>query len=56
MHLINVNFIMHARVMSYDEFSEGTNHTAAAIHHDFFNNVYPFMTWKEENVTVQATD
>jgi hypothetical protein len=44
MHLIDVNFIMHARVMSCDEFSEGTSHTAAAIHCDFLNSVRPFIT------------
>jgi hypothetical protein len=52
MHLIDVNFIMHARIVSCDEFNEGTSHTAAAIHRDFLNNVRPFITWKEENVTV----
>jgi hypothetical protein len=56
MHLIDVNFIMHARVVSCDEFSEGTTHTATTIHCDFFNSVRSFITWKEENVTVQATD
>jgi len=56
MHLIDVNFIMHARVMSCDEFNEGTNHTAAAIHREFLNNVHPFITWKEENMTVQAAN
>jgi hypothetical protein len=30
--------------------------TAAAIHRDFLNNVRPFITWKEENVTVQVAD
>jgi hypothetical protein len=44
MHLIDVNFIMHARVMSCDEFGEGTSHTAATIHRDFFNIVRPFIT------------
>ncbi|CAK9259710.1 unnamed protein product [Sphagnum jensenii] len=56
MHLIDVNFIMHTRVVSCDEFSEGTSHTAAAIHHNFLNSVRLFITWKEENVTVQAAD
>jgi hypothetical protein len=56
MHLIDVNFIMHARVVSCDEFNEGTNHTTTAIHRDFLNSVRPFITWKEENVTVQAMD
>jgi hypothetical protein len=56
MHLIDVNFIMHTRVVSCDEFSESMSHTAAAIHCDFLNSVRPFITWKEENVTVQATD
>jgi hypothetical protein len=44
MHLIDVNFIMHARIVSCDEFSEGTSHIAAAIHRDFFNSVRPFIT------------
>ncbi|CAN5973852.1 unnamed protein product [Sphagnum jensenii] len=52
MHLIDVNFIMHARVVSCDEFSEGTSHTAVAIHRDFLNSVRLFITWKEENVTI----
>ncbi|CAK9228453.1 unnamed protein product [Sphagnum troendelagicum] len=56
MHLFDVNFIMHARVVSYDEFSEGMSHTAAAIHNDFLNSVHLFIIWKEENVTVQAAD
>jgi hypothetical protein len=46
MHLINVKLIMHARIVSCDEFIEGTNHTAATIHRDFLNSVRPFMTWK----------
>jgi succinyl-CoA synthetase beta subunit len=56
MHLIDINFIMHARIMSCDEFSKGTNHITAAIHRDFLNNVRPFITWKEENMTVQAAN
>jgi len=56
MHMVNVNFIMHTRVMSCDEFNKGTSHTAATIHRDFLNSVRPFITWKEENVTVQAAD
>ncbi len=56
MHLIDVNFIMHARVVSCDEFSEGTSHTATTIHHDFLKSVRPFITWKEENVMVQVVD
>jgi hypothetical protein len=32
MHMIDVNFIMHARHVSCDEFSESTSHTATAIH------------------------
>ncbi len=44
MHLIDVNFIMHAHVMSYDEFSKGMSHTAATIHRDFLNSVRPFIT------------
>jgi hypothetical protein len=30
--------------------------TAAAIHRDFLNSVRPFITWKEENVTIQGAD
>jgi hypothetical protein len=56
MHLIDVNFIMHARIVSCDEFNKGTSHTVAAIHRDFLNNVRPFITWKKENVTVQVAD
>ncbi len=56
MHLIDVNFIMHARVMSCDEFRKGTSHTAVVIHRNFLNSVRPFITWKEENVTVQAAN
>jgi hypothetical protein len=56
MHLMDVNFIMHAHVVSCDEFSKGMSHITAAIHRDFLNSVRPFITWKEENVTVQAAD
>jgi hypothetical protein len=47
---------MHARVMSFDEFSEGTSHIALAIHCDFVNKVHPFISWKEDEVTIQAVD
>jgi len=56
MHLIDINFIMHTRVVSYDEFSKSTSHTTAMIHRDFLNSVRPFITCKEENVMVQAAD
>jgi hypothetical protein len=56
MNLIDVNFIMHAHVVSCDEFSKGTNHTTAVIHRNFLNSVRSFITWKEENVTVQAAN
>jgi hypothetical protein len=32
------------------------SHTATVIHRNFLNNVRSFITWKEENVTVQAAD
>jgi hypothetical protein len=35
---------MHARVSYCDDFSESTNHIAPAIHHDFVNNVCPFIS------------
>jgi hypothetical protein len=44
MHLNYVNFIMHARIVSCDEFSEGTNHTATAIRRNFLNSVHLFIT------------
>jgi len=54
--MIDDNWVMHVRVVSCDEFSEGTSHTALAIHRDFVNNVRLFISWKEEEVTVQAAD
>jgi len=47
---------MHAHVVSCDEFSEGTSHTAPVIHHDFINSVRPFISWKEDEVTIQVAD
>jgi hypothetical protein len=26
------------------------------IHRNFVNNVHPFISWKEDEVTLQATD
>jgi hypothetical protein len=54
--MINDNWIMHARVVSCDEFSEGMSHTALAIHRDFVNNVRLFISWKEDEVAVQVVD
>jgi hypothetical protein len=56
LYMIDDNWIMHARVVSCDEFSEGTSHTAPAIHRDFVNSVRPFISWKEDEVAVQAVD
>jgi hypothetical protein len=56
LHMINDNWVMHARVVSCDEFSEGMSHTAPAIHRDFVNNVRPFISWKEDEVTVQVAN
>ncbi|CAK9858245.1 unnamed protein product [Sphagnum jensenii] len=56
LHMINNNWIMHARVVSCDEFSEGTSHTVPTIHCNFVNNVHPFISLKEDEVTVQAVD
>ncbi|CAK9230871.1 unnamed protein product [Sphagnum troendelagicum] len=47
---------MHAHVMSCDEFNEGTSHTTPTIHRDFVNSIHPFISWKEDEVTVQAAD
>jgi hypothetical protein len=54
--MIDDNWVMHACIVSCDEFSEGTSHTAPTIHRDFVNNVRPFISWKEDEVTVQATN
>ncbi len=56
LHMIDDNWVMHTRVVSYDEFSEGTSHTVLAIHRDFVNSVRPFISWKEPEVTVQAAN
>jgi hypothetical protein len=56
MHLIDDNWVLHACVVSCDEFSEGMSHTAPAIHRDFVKSVSPFITWKEETKTIQAAD
>jgi hypothetical protein len=56
LHMIDDNWVMHTCIVFCDEFSEGTSHTALAIHRDFVNNVRPFMSWKEDEVTVQAAD
>lgn len=54
MHLIDDYFVLHARVVSCDAFSKVTSHTAPSIHRDFVNSVRPFISWKNDNVTVQA--
>jgi hypothetical protein len=54
--MIDDNCVMHARIMSYNEFSKGTSHIAPMIHRDFVNNVRLFISSKEDEVTVQATD
>ncbi len=56
MHLFDNNWVLHAHVVSCDEFSEGMSHTAPTIHHDFVKSVSPFITWKEETETVQAAN
>jgi hypothetical protein len=56
LHMIDDNWVMHTRVMSCDEFSEGTSHNVPAIHRNFVNNVRSFISWKEDEVTVQAAD
>ncbi len=56
LHMIDDNWVMHTHVVSCDEFNEGTSHTAPAIHRDFVNSVHSFISWKEDEVTVQATD
>jgi len=52
LHMIDNKWVMHARVVSCDEFSESTNHTAPAIHCDFVNSVRPFISWKEDKMTI----
>jgi hypothetical protein len=54
--MIDDNWVMHARVMSCDEFGEGMSHTTPMIHHDFVNNARPFISWKEDEVIVQAAN
>jgi hypothetical protein len=54
--MIDDNWVMHARVVSCDEFNESTSHTAPVIHCDFVNSVHPFISWKEDEVTVQVAD
>ncbi len=56
LHMIDDNWVMHARVMSCDEFGEGMSHTTPMIHHDFVNNARPFISWKEDEVIVQAAN
>jgi hypothetical protein len=56
LHMIDDNWVMHARVVSCDEFSEGTSHTASAIHCDFVNIVHPFISWKEDEVPVHVAN
>jgi hypothetical protein len=56
LHMIDNNWVMHAHVVSCDEFSEGTSHTVLAIHRDFVNSVCSFISWKEDEVTVQVAD
>jgi hypothetical protein len=55
LHMIDDNWVMHTRVV-FCEFNEGTSHTAQAIHCDFVNSVHPFISWKEDEVMIQATD
>jgi hypothetical protein len=47
---------MHTHIVSCDEFREGTSHTTPVIHRDFVNNIRPFISWKEDEVTVQVAD
>jgi hypothetical protein len=54
--MIDDNWVMHACVVSCDEFSEGTSHTAPAIHRNFVNSVRSFIYWKEDEVTVHMAD
>jgi hypothetical protein len=56
MHRIDDNWVMHTYVVSCDEFSEGTSHNVPSIHRNFVNSVHPFISWKEEEVTVQVAD
>jgi hypothetical protein len=54
--MINNNWVMHTRVVSCDEFSEGTSHTSPTIHRDFVNSVRLFISWKEDEVMVQVAN
>jgi hypothetical protein len=54
--MIDNNWVMHAHVVSCDELNKGTSHTAPMIHRNFVNNVHPFISWKEDEVTLQAAD
>jgi hypothetical protein len=54
--MIDDNCVMHARIVSCDEFSEGTSHTPPVIHRNFVNNVRPFISSKEDEVMVQAAN
>ncbi len=54
--MIDDNWVMHAHVVSYDEFSEGMSHTVPTIHHNFVNSIRPFISWKEDEVMVQEAD
>jgi hypothetical protein len=56
LHMIDDNLVVHARVVSCDEFSEGMSHIVLVIHRDFVNSIRPFISWKEYEVTVQAMD
>ncbi|PTQ50293.1 LOW QUALITY PROTEIN: hypothetical protein MARPO_0001s0300 [Marchantia polymorpha] len=56
MHLIDDYFVLHAQIVSCDAFTENTSRTASKIHRDFFNGVHPFISWKYDNVTVQAAN
>jgi hypothetical protein len=42
--MIDDNWVMHARIVSCDEFSEGTSHIAPAIHRNFVNSVRLFIS------------
>jgi hypothetical protein len=56
LHMIDNNWVMHAHVVSCDELNKGTSHTAPMIHRNFVNNVHPFISWKEDEVMLQAAD
>ncbi|CAK9868083.1 unnamed protein product [Sphagnum jensenii] len=47
---------MHARIVSCDEFNKGMSHSLPAIHYDFVNSVRMFISWKEDEMMVQAAD